>query len=82
MRIIEQGRKVSPTPWTGRYRCAYCKSVIEVDENDEKDIEHWGEDQREGYWVTIKCPVCQEVRSLMDCDDVIGRCGGLGRRDK
>lgn len=82
MNVIEQGQKKPKYPWVGRYLCAYCKSVIELTEADASAVRAWDEDQRDGYSVEVVCPVCEEVRSLMDCSHVIGHCGGRWRRDE
>jgi hypothetical protein len=80
MKIIEQGTRKPKYPWLGRYLCAYCKSVIELTEEDVPFVTNVYEDQREGWNAEVVCPVCEGIRSLMDCDHVIGRCGGRGRQ--
>lgn len=82
MNIIERGQKKPKYPWVGRYLCAYCKSVIELTEDDASSVTSWDEGQRDGYSVEVICPVCEEKRSLMDCNHVIGHCGGRYRCDK
>ena len=79
MKIVERGQKKPKYPWLGRYLCAYCKSVLEITEADVPSVREADEDQRDGWSVTVVCPVCEEDRSLMDCNHVIGRCGGRGK---
>lgn len=82
MNIVERGQKKPKYPWVGRYQCAYCRSVIELTESDAPSVMAWDEDQREGYFVEVVCPVCEEKRSLSDCNHVIGHCGGRYRQDR
>lgn len=79
MNIVERGQKKPKYPWLGRYLCAYCKSVLEITESDVTSVREAVEDQRDGWSVKVVCPVCEEERSLMDCNQVIGRCGGRGK---
>lgn len=82
MNILERGKKKPAYPWVGRYLCATCNSVLELDESDVSQVIGWDEDQRDGYSVHVVCPVCEIERSLMDCNHVIGYCGGRFRRDE
>lgn len=78
MKIIERGVKKPKYPWVGRYLCPYCDSVLELTEDDASVVRDADEDQRQGWSLKAPCPVCEQIRSLMDCDGVVGRCGGRG----
>lgn len=74
MKIIKQGEKPPRFPWMGQYTCAYCDSTIELTEDDESLVYRWEDDQREGMFVTIRCPVC-EKRSLHKIETSTGPYG-------
>jgi hypothetical protein len=68
VKILHQGTKPKAYPWVGRYLCADCDSVFSLTEEDAGMVTKWGDDQRDGMSVTIHCPVCEELRSLMQLE--------------
>jgi hypothetical protein len=72
--IVRRGTRPPAHPWIGRYQCASCRSVIDVTEADAEAVMDWGDDQRDGRWITIVCPVCERERTLGDCRHVVGQC--------
>lgn len=64
MKIIERGIKPPKYMWIGRYHCVYCKSVIDLTEEDAAAVIDWHDDQRDGMSAQIVCPVCEVTRWL------------------
>ena len=65
MKVIRRGdvpHKVQP----GLYFCSFCKTVLEVEQEDERKAEGIRDDGP-GVGITFKlpCPVCEEQRRLV-----------------
>lgn len=53
MRIVERGTLPEEQLWQGT--CTHCRTRIEFERHEGK----FHDDQRDGSYVTIACPVCQ-----------------------
>lgn len=62
--IITRGTKPPLYPWMGVYGCSHCKSVLRLTEADKDAVEDTNDDQRDGYSVLMRCPVCEQKRWL------------------
>ena len=54
MEILKRG---SVFPKTADVTCRNCKSILRINEDD--GAKHF--DQRDGDFLTVKCPVCQAI---------------------
>jgi hypothetical protein len=70
-RIIHRGTPPIERPWMGQWRCARCKSVIELGELDRgrSGLNHGDDDV-----LSLSCPVCESQQSRE------GAAGGRERR--